>query len=249
MLSFNLKIEALSYHPSVNDPNQYERSKLVILPSSVLEKLYEDLDTNISYPICFQIKSEKIIRNLYVSVLEFSSINDICYMPLTLMNEFWLSTDDEITLEYISPPLCSKIVLQPDKEEFFLLNNNKELLEEAVSKYYKILSINDIITFNVNNTEYQIYISNLEPNDVVITHETDIDLEYEESNEIKTKNRLQEIEIKKELDRIAEEHRLEEENKIKIRKKNEEEQLKKDEEIVNNNKFLKDLHEARMKRK
>ncbi len=249
MLSFDVKIEQLCYHQSISNVNQYEKSKLVVLPSSILEKLYNELDNQISYPICFTIKSDKIIRDLYVSVLEFSSPEDICYMPTTLMNEFWLDSTDNVILEYVSPPLCSKIILQPDKDDFFSLTNNKELLEEAISKYYKILTMNDVITFDHNGEEHNIYISHIEPNDVVITHETDIDLEYVESNETQTKNRLEELKLKRLLEKQLKEMEEEEKEKKRIKELNESKQRDKDKEIAQKNSFLKELHEARLKRR
>ena len=37
MLKFKLNVEQLCFHPSINDANQYENSKLVILPSNIFK--------------------------------------------------------------------------------------------------------------------------------------------------------------------------------------------------------------------
>ena len=63
--------------PEVNKGNK------IILPSSALHELAR---LKISYPMTFLISNPQMAKKSYVGVLEFSAEEDMCHLPLWLMD-------------------------------------------------------------------------------------------------------------------------------------------------------------------
>ena len=77
------------------------------------------------------------------------------------------------------------IVLENDGfySEFLELNNPKVVLEYYMSRFYPIISLNDIIRIQYNGEIYCLSVSKLEPSDIVSTIDSNITLEFEKAHD------------------------------------------------------------------
>ena len=193
MENFTLKVRPLALHPTINNTQDYDLSHFCVLPMSILEKIDNAnlIDRN---PYCFKLNTFEMVRDIYVSVLEFSAEEDTIYLPKILMDNNFVSIDDILLCEYIEPPKGSNIIFQPENEIFHTIENNKELLENHISQYYKILQLGDRIGFKYRDDQIFLEIVYLEPCDVISSHETEMILDYRQTIE----NECKENKVKRE---------------------------------------------------
>lgn len=209
MENFTLRVKPLALHPTIDNTQKYDLSHFCVLPMSILQKIDNAglIDRN---PYCFKLNTIEMVRDIYVSVIEFSAEDGTIYLPKILMDNNFVSTDDLLLCEYIEPPKGSNIILQPENEIFHNIENNKELLENHISNNYKILQIGDRIGFTHGDDNIFLEITYLEPCDVISAHETEMVLDYhmtlkDQCNENKIKR--EESVMKKENQFLADLHR------------------------------------------
>ena len=177
MENFRLKVRPMALHPTIDNPQKYDLSHFCVLPMSVLEKL-DKSDLLENSPYCFKLDTEAMVRDVYVSVLEFSAEDGIIFLPKILMDNCFIRDYEGVTLQYICAPKGSEIIFQPEDDSFYDIVDNKELLETHISHNYKILQLGDRIGFMYDNKEIFLEITHLEPCDVVLAHETEMVLDY-----------------------------------------------------------------------
>ena len=230
MEHFRLQVRSIALHPTIDNPQKYDLSHFCVLPMSVLEKL-DNANLLDNSPYCFKIDTELMVRDIYVSVLEFSADENTIYLPKILMDNCFVRDSEAVTLQYIEAPKGSEIIFQPEDETFYDIQNNKELLETHISHNYKILQLGDRIGFKYENKEVFLEITHLEPCDVILAHETEMILDYKKTIEVEAG----EFKIKRE------EEIIQQRKEIRIKEEND--------KIKEDNSFLTELHKERLNRK
>ena len=241
MEHFRLQVRSMALHPTIDNPQKYDLSHFCVLPVSVLEKI-DNANLIDNTPFCFKIDTELMVRDIYVSVLEFTAEEGFIHLPKILMDNCFVEDYEAVTIQYIEAPKGSEIILQPENDSFYDIENNKELLENWISQNYKILQLGDRIGFQYNNEDIFMEITHLEPCDVILAHDTEMVLDYRKS----IKEESKEFKIKREEEKIQKE---EEEKRNELERIEREIKEKEEEKIIEENSFLAQLHRERMVRK
>ena len=113
MENFTLKVKPLALHPTIDNTQKYDLSHFCVLPMSILQKIDNAglIDRN---PYCFKLNTIDMVRDIYVSVIEFSAEEGSIYIPQILMDNNFVISDSNILCEYIEPPKGSNIIFQPE---------------------------------------------------------------------------------------------------------------------------------------
>lgn len=188
-------IKPLAYHPTITNLELLESSNKGIFPSLLLSEIQDDI-LDKEGPITFMIKTTNGIIPVYVVAHEFSSTDNIIYLPQTIMHNSFINDNENATIEMIDLPKITKLTLRPIGKLFAReIEDPKGLLEKIIVDQYQILHNGDSIYLN----NYELIITNIEPSDVVSTFNTDPVVDFlpcrEDELEEKEKNRL--IEEKK----------------------------------------------------
>jgi len=156
-----------------------EYSNQIILAPEILASVSADL-TNM---MVFTLENNE--KKVNVGVYEFSAPPDICYMPYYFMTLLGIKEGDRIQVKHIQEDMqkATAITLKPQEQEFLELNNPKVVLEYYMSRFYPIISLNDIIRIQYNGEIYCLSVSKLEPSDIVSTIDSNITLEFEKAHD------------------------------------------------------------------
>ena len=173
---FTPQVYPLSFSANLQR-NELEYSNQIILPPEILahQKNYE------GDVLFFELRNME--KKMNVGVYEFTDIPDICYIPYYFMQSLGIKEGDRIQVELLSfhPPPATSIVLKPQEHAFLELYDPKLLLENYMSQYYPIVSLNDVIRIRDKDIDYCLLVTKLEPSDVVQTINCDISLEFEDA--------------------------------------------------------------------
>ena len=173
---FTPQVYPLSFSANLQR-NELEYSNQVILPPEILahQKNYE------GDVLFFELRNME--KKMNVGVYEFTDIPDVCYIPYYFMRSLGIKEGDRIQVELLSfhPPPATSIVLKPQEHAFLELYDPKLLLENYMSQYYPIVSLNDVIRIRDKDIDYCLLVTKLEPSDVVQTINCDISLEFEDA--------------------------------------------------------------------
>ena len=195
------KVYNMSFHPSINVNKNLQYSNKAILPSSLMFQ-YEKLLGNKATPLMFKLFNENTFLDIHVSVLEFSSNDNIIYLSNLTMNNFFLQNGDSVFLTQVTLPKITKIHLQPLNSDFVKLDiDHKKYLENAIVNYYTVINLHDILLIE----DCEIEVIEIQPSNSVCTYESDPtviflnDKETIKNNELEQGNKELEQE-KKELE-------------------------------------------------
>jgi hypothetical protein len=151
----------------------------------------------------FKLFNENTFLDIHVSVLEFSSNDNIIYLSNLTMNNFFLQNGDSVFLTQVTLPKITKIHLQPLNSDFVKLDmDHKKNLENAIVNYYTVINLHDILLIE----DCEIEVTEIQPSNSVCTYESDPtviflnDKETIKNNELEQKKKELETEtnIKKE---------------------------------------------------
>jgi hypothetical protein len=154
-----------------------------ILNPDILEKYQDELLDNKNGCIFKIINNDSencICVEDYVACKEFTAPPGIIYLPDDIYDNLLLSPDDnnDVKIELFMPPQATKIKLRIGNDELFKINL-KEELENIITKNYKFLKIDDIIT--VGNS--YVTITELEPYYICMVNDTDLNVDFEYPNQ------------------------------------------------------------------
>ena len=157
-------------------------TKYAILNQEILEKYQEELLENKNgciFKITNDDSSSFICVEDYVACKEFTAPPGIIYLPNDVYDNMLLSPDDDrnITIELFMPPQATKIKLRITDDEIFKLNLKDEL-ENILSRNYKFLKLEDIITVG----QSYVVVSELEPYHICMINDTDLNVDFEYPN-------------------------------------------------------------------
>ena len=204
-------IKPLVYHPTITNIDELEKTNKGIFPSSLLHTIQDDVLIN-GNPITFKINTEQSILPVYVIAYEFSSIDNIIYLPNSIMSNSFIIENDIANIELVELPKITKLKLKPIGKQFAReVVNPKELLEKVIVDRYQILNLGDSIYLD----KWELIIQEISPSNIVSTFNTDpiVDFlpcredELEELENIKKrKNELKQIENENHPERLAPPH-------------------------------------------
>lgn len=188
------RVYNISFHPSINVNKNLQYSNKAILPSSLMYQ-YEKLLGNKVTPLMFKLFNKNTFLDIHVSVLEFSSNDNIIYLSNLTMNNFFLQNGDSVYLTQVTLPKITKIHLQPLNSDFVKLDiDHKKNLENAIVNYYTVINLHDILLIE----DCEIEVTEIQPSNSVCTYESDPTVIFLNDKETIKNNELEEG--KKELE-------------------------------------------------
>jgi ubiquitin fusion degradation protein 1 len=127
----------------------------------------------------FQLKNAKHDRQTHCGVLEFLPNNDpICYLPHWMMNHLLLEEGDEIHVESVhSLPSAKFVRFEPQSKTFLDITNPKAVLEKVL-RNFSCLTKGDLISINYLNRNYDLFVLDLKPSNVVSIIECDMEVDF-----------------------------------------------------------------------
>jgi|TARA_B110000467_G_C18296122_1_gene468099 hypothetical protein len=154
-----------------------------ILNPDILEKYQDELINNKSgciFKIINNNSQNCICVEDYVACREFTAPPGIIYLPDDIYDNLLLSPDEDIDvkIELFMPPQATKIKLRIGSEDLFNINL-KEALENVITKNYKFLKIDDIIT--IGNS--YVTVTELEPYHICMVNDTELNVDFEYPNQ------------------------------------------------------------------
>ena len=154
---------------------------VVILPSSALHEMAR---LNISYPMMFMVSNPQVGKKTYCGVLEFSSDEGMCYLPIWMMNNLFLEEGTDVMLRNVQLPKGKFVVLQPHETAFINLANPKAILENQLTNYSCLMK-GDTINIHHSGKDYLIDIVDCKPADQICVVEADIEVDFREPHDFK----------------------------------------------------------------
>uniref|UniRef100_A0A0K0ES12 Ubiquitin fusion degradation protein 1 homolog n=1 Tax=Strongyloides stercoralis TaxID=6248 RepID=A0A0K0ES12_STRER len=148
----------------------------ILLPSSTLDYL---MRSNIEYPMMFKLlnTNDEIQRATHCGVLEFSAEEGKVYLPSWMMEQLLVNDGDLISVEYVQLPKATYAKLQPQSVDFLDITDPRAVLETELAKFC-CFTINDLITFRYNDTDYSVKVVKLEPANAVSVIECDLNVDF-----------------------------------------------------------------------
>jgi ubiquitin fusion degradation protein 1 len=127
----------------------------------------------------FQLKNAKHDRRTHCGVLEFLPNNDpICYLPPWMMSHLLLEEGDEIYVESVhSLPSATFVRFEPQSKAFLDITNPKAVLEKVL-RNFSCLTKGDLISINYLNRNYDLFVLELKPSNVVSIIECDMEVDF-----------------------------------------------------------------------
>lgn len=148
-----------AYSPAFFGKNEINKGNKIIMPNSALHELAR---LRISYPMIFMISNPQMGKKSFCGVLEFSSEEGCCYIPIWMMNNLFLEEGSEIILRNVTLQKGTFVVLQPHETAFIDLSNPKAILEQELTNYSCLMK-GDTININYEGRDYLIDIFDAKP--------------------------------------------------------------------------------------
>jgi len=170
----------LSYSNNTADYDMND-SNYCILNNSVLEKYQDEILQNNEasvFRITHHNKEIGITNCVYLTSKEFTAPGLNIYIPFSKLDELMANIQDDILVDYYNPPQASHMKLKPMCKEFYEIGDIKENLENIITKYYPVIQIGDILTFEYNSKNIKIKVESLEPDYVCRTTNTDLNVDF-----------------------------------------------------------------------
>ena len=179
MAEFTLKARPLAFHASCDKPYLNASCK-VIIPQSILQTLMDMSGNTIHSPIAFLL-SQGDREIISVGVEEFSAPEGFIYLPSFIMETYWIPYETEVTLRYQRVEKGTKISIKPHTTAFIDGKaKEKTFLENYLKKCYPVLRAGSTILIEDEGVEYYINIAETEPEIMISTIDTDLEVEFKE---------------------------------------------------------------------
>lgn len=158
-----------------------KNSKKAILNSGILETYRNELLLNKDGCI-FKLVHNDLIRGLcvedYILCGDFTGPIGVIYLPNEIYENLLLDEiNNDINIELFNPPQASKITLK-SSTQISNTTSIKEDIENEIKKNHMFIRIDDVIS--VNNDYF--IVQKLEPYNICLANNTDIELEIDEFN-------------------------------------------------------------------
>ncbi len=158
-----------------------KNSKKGILNNVILETYKNELLLNKDGCI-FKLVHNNLVEGLCVEDFiicgDFTGPDGVIYLPNEIYENLLLDeTKNDINIELFNPPQASKIKLKSGKPIENIISVRNEI-ENEIKKNHMFIRIDDVIT--VNNNYF--IVQELEPYNICLANNTDIELEIDEFN-------------------------------------------------------------------
>lgn len=127
----------------------------------------------------FKLTNSKHDRQTHCGVLEFLPNNEpICYIPRWMMSHLKLEEGDEIYVESVySLPTATFVRFEPQSKLFLDITNPKAVLEKIL-RNFSCLTKADLISINYLNRNYELFVLELKPANVVSIIDCDMEVDF-----------------------------------------------------------------------
>ena len=145
----------------------------IILPVSILDTL---ITMEVQYPLTFELITNQ--TKTHCGVLEFTAEEGICFIPLWIMKNLYINDGDSIYIRNVALQKASFIKFKPDMK-FLDLSDPRAVLEYTL-RTFSCVTIGDKLTFEYNNKEYILEVTDVKPKKACCIIEADIEVEFDE---------------------------------------------------------------------
>ena len=151
-----------------------------ILPSNVLSHYQQEILANEDgciFKITYKNTQFGCESFLYISCLEFSAPDTICYLSNRVFDELLMDimNPGEITIELFHPPQATFIKFKVLDTLIDQIADIKTTLEQLLTKNYKFIRLNQIIEL----LGEEIKVIELEPYNVCLINNTELEVEFD----------------------------------------------------------------------
>jgi len=165
----------------------------IIIPVSILDTL---ITMEVQYPLTFEIVTNQ--SKTHCGVLEFTAEEGNCFIPIWIMKNLYINDGDSIYIRNISLQKASFVKFKPDIK-FLDLSDPRAVLEYTL-RTFSCVTIGDKLTFEYNNKEYILEVTDVKPKNACCIIEADIEVEFDEPDKFdmdKPKEEIKNIEPSK----------------------------------------------------
>lgn len=145
----------------------------IILPVSILDTL---ISMEVQYPLTFEIITNQ--TKTHCGVLEFTAEEGNCFIPSWIMKNLYINHGDSIYIRNVALQKATFIKFKPEIK-FLDLSNPRAVLEYTL-RTFSCVTIGDKLTFEYNNKEYILEVTDLKPKKACCIIEADIEVEFDE---------------------------------------------------------------------
>ncbi len=189
-----------------NGDNKFMETKdKILMPLSALDILSR---LNIEYPLIFELFRFGFEENkTYCSVLEFTSENNIVYLPQKIMDKLFIGEGENLEIRYVKMQKIQFIKLKPMSCDFLKIMEPKVILEETL-KNYTCVSNGDILDVEIEGHKIEVLVTQVLPDGKGMTIDCECEVDFEEPvgyQEYLEKMKVEQEEI---LKKIEEEKKL-----------------------------------------
>ena len=144
----------------------------IILPVSILDTL---ITMEVQYPMTFEIITNQ--TKTHCGVLEFTAEEGTCFIPSWIMRNLYINDGDSIYIRNVALQKASFIKFKPDIT-FLDLSDPRAILE-YILRSFSCVTIGDKLTFEYNNKEYILEVTEVKPKKACCIIEADIEVEFD----------------------------------------------------------------------
>jgi len=117
-------------------------------------------------------------KKSYVGVLEFSAEEDMCHLPVWLMDNLFLEEGAEVILRNVTLDKGTFMKFRPHETKFIDLPDPKAILERELTNYATVFQ-GDTINIHHAGRDYLIDVVECQPKPQICIVEADVNLDFE----------------------------------------------------------------------
>lgn len=149
----------------------------IILPVSILDTL---ISMEVQYPLIFELITNQ--SKTHCGVLEFTAEEGSCFVPTWIMRNLYINEGDSIYIRNVPLQQADFIKFKPDIN-FLDLSDPRAVLE-YILRTFSCVTIGDNLTFEYNNKEYVLQVTDVKPKKACCIIEADIEVEFDKPDKI-----------------------------------------------------------------
>ncbi|KAM7540235.1 hypothetical protein Aperf_G00000028345 [Anoplocephala perfoliata] len=146
----------------------------ILLPQSALEHLTRMNTSNI---MTFKLTNMAANKTLHCGVLEFVADEGNIHVPYWMLKNLGLEEGEPVHVASVVLPTATFARFQPQSVSFLDIYDPKAVLEFALRKF-SCLTVGDIIPITYNETQYELKVLELKPNNAVQIIECDMSVDF-----------------------------------------------------------------------
>jgi hypothetical protein len=165
------------------------KTNKAILSPEILKKYQKEILNNKDgciFKLTYYNPTFECTSEAYVSCIEFSAPKDSCFLPNTIFDSLLMDLHQPavISLEIFSPPQATFVKFEIMNTLLDMIPDIKNALEKLLTSNYKFIYKGQTISF----IDHQIKVIELEPFDICLINNTDIEVEFDVMKKISKKH-------------------------------------------------------------